>query len=408
MHIFWRPETGSCARPLPSLSPPASGLRSTGRCNKTTTVLPTSPEPRRVVHGTAMLAEDLAAYRKLVGDDNEVYARLQLELEALLCGPTADAAVTRRLERTWRTREFVAYYERPLLLQAALRFDALSNPGAHPLMRALRSEDPDPRFVTRLAVRSALDPDRLVPWLALATRKVQTNEVSRSVAWLWPTSLIPARPIVLVDVGCSAGLNLVADGLELSWTGEDGETLELRPPRVLERIGFDRSPIDITRDDEATWLQACIWPGEHARLRRLEQAIRVFREHAPPPRIERVSAQHIVPRLRRIEAAADADATVVVYQTLVRDYIDATERAHFEAELGAWLEGLAPGRAIVLELELPNDDRSPPAELTARPSGSRPISLARCGYHPSRLEVNEAGARAFREQARAAARSKTS
>lgn len=346
-----------------------------------------------------MLGEDLAAYRELVGGENEIYARLQTELAGLLCGPKSDETVAHRLARTWRSREFVAYYERPLLLQAALRFDALSNP-THPLAGALDGQDPDPLVVTRAAVRAALDPDRLVLWLALATRKVQTNDVSRSVAWRWPTSLMPARPIVLVDVGCSAGLNLIADGLELSWTNDDGETLELRAPKILARIGFDRSPIDITQDDEATWLRACIWAGDHARLQRLEQAIRVFRSEPEPPRIERVSAQHIVSHLRRIEAQADAGATVVVYQTLVRDYIDATEREHFEAELATWLDALAPGRALVLELELPNDGRSPPAELIARPSGHPPLSLARCGYHPSRLEVNDAGARALRMQTR--------
>lgn len=364
--------------------------------------MPASPQPRSMVVGTDMLGEDLAVYRKLVGEDNEVYVRLQAELAALLCGSTADPAITGRLARTWRTREFVAYYERPLLLQAALRFDALSSPHGHPLAHALRSRDPDPRIVTRATVRAALDPERLTLWLALATRKVQTNEVSRSVAWLWPTSLIPARPIVLVDVGCSAGLNLVADGLELGWTDQHGEALERRLPKVLERIGFDRSPIDVTADDDATWLEACIWPGEHARLQRLTQAIRVFREQAQPPRIERVSAQSVVSRLRRIEAAADRGTTVVVYQTIVRDYIDTAEREHFEAELGAWLESLAPGRAIVLELELPNDGRSPPAELVARPSGHRRLSLARCGYHPSRLEVNEDEARALQRLQRPA------
>ncbi len=348
--------------------------------------------PLRGVEG---LDADFVAYRRLLGDRNEVYALLLTELEALLAGPSADSAIIEPLARTWRAREFAAYYERPLLLQAALRFDALSSP-SHPLADALRSERPDPRAITRSAVRASLEPDRMMLWLALASRRVQTNDVSRSVAWLWPTSLLPARPIVLVDVGCSAGLNLVGDQLELEWTRGDGVPLGIRAPEVLARVGFDRSPIDVRQDDDAAWLRACVWPGDSERLRRLDQAIEAARRQTPPLEVARVSARHVVARLRRLARETDPGATLVVLQSFVRDYMEADERDDYARQLTEWMSRQPVGRALICELELPADGLSPPAQLVAWPSGHARISLARCSYHPSQLEIDPAGVRALR------------
>ncbi|MBC8066881.1 MAG: DUF2332 family protein, partial [Deltaproteobacteria bacterium] len=147
------------------------------------------------------LAEDLAEHRKLIGDANPVYARAVEQLAVLLCGPAASQPVVARMERAWRQRSFEAAYERPLLLLAALRHDALITGPEHPLARAFADEHPELAAVSRVALTRGLDPDRLPIWLALATRRVQTNDVSRAVAWRWPAALAGQRPIALVDVG---------------------------------------------------------------------------------------------------------------------------------------------------------------------------------------------------------------
>ncbi|MFK7992184.1 MAG: DUF2332 family protein [Sandaracinaceae bacterium] len=345
-------------------------------------------------HGLDGLAEDFSRYRRLLGDRNLVYRRLLTELEALLV-QRGDPHVCAHLARTWRSRGFVAYYERPLLLQAALRFDALSVGPGHPLAAALRSQSPDPEAVTSSAVRAALDPERVVLWLALASRRVQTNDVSRSVAWLWPTSLLPERPVVLVDVGCSAGLNLIGDRLGQPWTRADGAPFKLRDPSVLARHGFDPSPIDAGQEDEAQWLRACIWPGDTARLSRLDGAIAAFRRERPHPALARVSARHVVPRLHRIFRDMRADATLLILQTFVRDYMDAAEHEDYQAQLAQWMAEVPAGRVLVCELELADDGADPPAELVVWPSGHPHQPLARCGYHPSVIHVDPAGVRAL-------------
>src|SRR5262249_17917051 len=136
--------------------------------------------------------------------------------------------------------------------------------------------------VTEPAVRSALDASRTGLWTALALRRVQTNDTSRGLAWLWPAEIAGAsdraRPVVLVDVGCSAGLNLIADALPNICTTATGQPLKVaRLPKVIGRFGLDERPIDLTRAEEARWLRACVWPGETDRLERLGLAMAAFR-----------------------------------------------------------------------------------------------------------------------------------
>src|SRR5690349_10233774 len=71
------------------------------------------------------LAADFVEHRSLVGDSNAVVARELVLLESLLCGPQANAPIVERLGKAWRSRTFRAYYERPLLLAAALRLEAM-------------------------------------------------------------------------------------------------------------------------------------------------------------------------------------------------------------------------------------------------------------------------------------------
>src|SRR5687767_4030151 len=60
------------------------------------------------------------------------YARVLELLHAALPGELGA-----RLAQVWADRDFNSAYERPLLLLAALRYDALCDAGAHPLHAAL-------------------------------------------------------------------------------------------------------------------------------------------------------------------------------------------------------------------------------------------------------------------------------
>jgi len=171
--------------------------------------------------GTRGLLEDIARWRQAAGARAPSYHRLLEEFVALLDGDTAEGMdLKARLHETWASRIFRIFYERPLLLLAALRMDALVEGTAHPLWPVLVATEPDPTAATRGALLDALA--RGSVWQSLRTQFIQTNETSRAVAWLWPAHIMGCdhgvRPLVLVEVGSAAGLNLTADRLPGPWT----------------------------------------------------------------------------------------------------------------------------------------------------------------------------------------------
>jgi hypothetical protein len=121
---------------------------------------------------------------------------------------------------------------------------------------------------------------------------LQTNEVGRCCALL-PGFLDIARstglPFRLLEIGCSAGLNLrwdrycykTADGdwgpagspvvFENSFSGN---SLPLKVAvSVLERRGCDLNPIDPTTKEGRLRLLSFVWPDQTARFRQLSNAI---------------------------------------------------------------------------------------------------------------------------------------
>jgi hypothetical protein len=136
----------------------------------------------------------------------------------------------------------------------------------------------------------------------LAVRRVQTNDCGRTGV-LGPglTWIAAQRPgdLALVDVGASAGLNLIGDRYRLDYgeygaTGSPGSPVHVdcqvkdRPPPIAPqlpsfvwRVGLDREPVDLSDADDARWLLACVWP-DTGRLERTAASIRLAQE-APPP-----------------------------------------------------------------------------------------------------------------------------
>ena len=125
----------------------------------------------------------------------------------------------------------------------------------------------------------------------LATRHTQTNEPGRA-ALLAPGLATAAdlmgEPVGLLDAGCSAGLNLLIDRYRFEYGAAGslgpaaspvtiacelrGTQAPLRLPAIAARLGLDRSPVDITRADDARWLLACVWP-DTGRLARTAAAM---------------------------------------------------------------------------------------------------------------------------------------
>jgi len=131
----------------------------------------------------------------------------------------------------------------------------------------------------------------------LATRLVQTNEVRRC-GYLAPAFCHIARtgrnqPLALIEIGCSAGLNLLWDhyaydfGQGRHW-GNPQSDLQIKsesrgplpempntPPEVELRIGLDLNPILPSDAEGIRWLQALIWPEHSERRNLLQKALTV-------------------------------------------------------------------------------------------------------------------------------------
>jgi hypothetical protein len=343
-----------------------------------------------MVSPTENLEQDLARQRNFVEANVPVYARLLDLLEAAL-----HSEFRERLDEAWQHRAFHAWYERPLLLLAALRAAAFELRECHPLGRALSDTTPDPDALSHAALAEATAPGSTLFWESVRQRTVQTNEVSRAVAWLWPAALMRDRPpdavIDLHDIGASAGLNLVADRLPWPWLDETGAELVTRAPNVGQRTGYDVCPLDPSDPSARSWLRACIWPGQTARFERLDAAFDAYdglRRGGQAPRLHAAPASKI-PALLAIPHGA-----AIAYQTVVRGYLSPAESMAYEAGMHAWLRK-APGRAVWIELEptrtqdVPDRSAAVTAHVADRAERVIDLQLATCHPHPSILHVEQ-------------------
>ena len=164
----------------------------------------------------------------------------------------------------------------------------------------------------------------------IETRATQTNEVRRS-AVLLPAFVAAAqgRPIAIVEIGCSAGLNLLFD--RYAYDYGDGRTLgtgqPLLPsevddafvpsafPDVVWRHGIDREPVDVRDDTAIAWLRACIWADQLDRIERFEEAVATVRQDPPP-----ITQGDALDVLIDIVGRAPADAHLVVFHSWVVAY----------------------------------------------------------------------------------------
>ena len=208
------------------------------------------------------------------------------------------------------------------------------------------------------------------------TRSVQTNEVQRSWALLPAFLSLGERRLDLVELGPSAGLNLVFDRYRYRYAaggwGEAGAVLELtgeeraavpaellaRDVEVARRRGIDLDPIDVTTDEGARLLESFVWADQTRRRERLRRAIEALRPD--PPELIRGDYVDELPRVLRERTPG---ALTVVFQTASTPYLsqeryDELLRALAEADTPlAWISTrrfseLETGREDGYELEV--------------------------------------------------------
>lgn len=195
----------------------------------------------------------------------------------------------------------------------------------------------------------------------------------------------------MFDVGASAGLNLVAEAVDVSWRRSTGEAIAIaRDLDIRERRGFDPRPLDVRRPDDCEWLRACVWPGQLDRLARLDAAIAAFGAASPAPEIVLSRASSVPGRVEEATQKRPGHLAIA-YQTLVRGYIPKGELDAYEAGMRAWLAAGARGERawVLLELEeLGRPELSCALDVHVGTGGAvEVVRLGRTSYHPETVDV---------------------
>jgi hypothetical protein len=234
--------------------------------------------------------------------------------------------------------------------------------------------------------------------------QVQTNEVGRSAVLVTGFAAIARRtrrPLVIREIGASAGLNLnwphyrfVSGATAIGdpdspvafhdvWTDPvDLSGLDLSDVRDVR--GCDMSPIDATDANGRLRLLSFVWPDQPDRFRRLAGALDIARRH--PPVVDRGDAAEWLTRQLHDRPG---DACTVVCHSIVWQYLSPSNhdeirrllaahgaRATSRAPL-AWLRMEPAGPVAELRLTVwPGDGPHEPGG-----AGCSEILLATSGYH---------------------------
>ncbi|MFC7619841.1 DUF2332 domain-containing protein [Microlunatus sp. GCM10028923] len=196
----------------------------------------------------------------------------------------------------------------------------------------------------------------------LATRSTQTNEIRRCFALRlglhqvgrhWP------GPGHLVEVGASAGLNLIFDryAYHLDGTplpGADDSSVIIstahRGPGsgalwaddsldVRQRVGLDQQPVDLEDPDARDWLEAFIWPERIDDLATLQDAVSAFRDTEADVRLVRGDA---VTDTAALITERPGDEPVLVFTASLLSYLGEDQRVAFLDQL----DSAATGRRV--------------------------------------------------------------
>jgi hypothetical protein len=317
------------------------------------------------------LAREFAAFEATARTRAPLYAALAAGIarEPELAGLLAAAPPTQRM---------------PVLLLASVHDLLLRHPDHelaawYPNLTATPRPPGDPALMPTFERFVAEHGDAL--HRLLTTRTTQTNEVGRC-GFLLPALAMVAGdtgPIGLLDVGTSGGLNLLLDRFRYRYTTADGRVsdvggpsdvvvevdvsgpapLPTSLPTIVARCGTDLRPVDLADQEQARWLEACVWPDQADRFHRLVAAIAIARRSPPP-----ILTGDAITSLRPGVAAVAAGHPVVV-NTWVLNYLTADDRRRYLAELDAigrerdlsWIYAEAP--ALTPELPHAPDPRDP-------------------------------------------------
>jgi hypothetical protein len=189
----------------------------------------------------------------------------------------------------------------------------------------------------------------------------------------------------LVDLGCSAGLNLVADRRHyrlqeenapqsgfnighgrpeqfvLNWAGNFVSPGRYLLPQVLSRTGCDLHPFHLGNEQDELTLASFVWGDQVRRLEMLRQGVAALKEVRPTDAPVRIVPAHLpedLPAFFTRHSSPVSNGPVVIYNTYLTPYLD-----HKGSALGGSLEQYALLHAqpvLWMQWEPPHQGSSPP------------------------------------------------
>lgn len=222
----------------------------------------------------------------------------------------------------------------------------------------------------------------------------QTNEIRRCNALLPGFLTIAARfgkPLELLEVGASAGLNLQWDRYHydlggFEW-GDPASPVHLKPDwhgppppdaeiPIASRLGCDLNPLDVTSADDRLRLKSYVWADQPDRMQRLDAALMLAVGNPPP--VERADALEWLPR----ELVKPPTGTVrVVYHSIAWQYLPAALRARGEATIAEAGKRATKDQPLA-RLQMEADDQQDGATISLQiwPTGET-RELGRVDFH---------------------------
>ena len=292
------------------------------------------------------------------------------------------------LSDVWHNKTFTTAMEQPLLLSAMVHGFALSG-----LAPALRSKFPttggsydslkDCQELADLVAMLFVDHEDTIRSV-LQSRRLQTNEVSRSITWLLPYLLLNSkqkRPCILIELGCSAGLSLIADKLAWNWEVDeqrirfgDKSNIEqrLRADRDLQlasvleqlptlsslitmRLGCDLCVPNVFDDEDMLELSSCIWGDDFKRYSIFQDAVATRRSLGPNGNvvdlIEIDLFEFVTSIAPRVLREANEPYLIIVYNTIVTTYFSPDRYNHLRSQIARLFANFRRHNCIWLEHE---------------------------------------------------------
>jgi len=178
----------------------------------------------------------------------------------------------------------------------------------------------------------------------------QTNEINRCailIAALAKISKATSLPLDVIELGASAGLNLLFDAFSYEFgggrVGSADPVLAIAPdvcgdqPDLAEIInvrdvsGCDLNPIDVTTDEGAYAIMSYVWPDQSVRLNRLQSALNIARKVQP-----NVSQESAEAFLKRKLADRREGACLVVFSSIFWQFASAQVRSSIQESLATY------------------------------------------------------------------------